>query len=704
MHIWREENAMVTCHKLLLILSIIILTILASCSGETIPETPTVTVPPTATFTPSPTYTPTPTFTPTATPTQRLPVAPQTQMPVPDQSISADNLDQVVELARWGKGVITDAIFSPDGKQIAVGTTLGVSLYQADTLDEILYFETGASVNSVVFSPDGETLATGLNDNTAKLWKTSDGTLLKSFDGHVDEKPKKDSEKPEITSVAFSPDGSQVAGGSSDGTVSLWQVLDGILVNTFKNHTDTVSSVLFSPDGETIFSASRDGKVHMINIADNRIIHTFLGVGIIDASISNDGKILATYDAYYYYQGGIKHTEDKLILWDVASGEKMDDVLKRGFIENKEITTNLAFSPNGQFIAAAFPNRMVKIWDITNDELKYTFDDLKPNSWYYLNDFTLSFSPDSQFLLLAGANVIGVWNAQKGTLISNSTIKSEEIVNIAQSPDMETMAAIEGANVNLIQVSDGSLIPIQEKIQSNGSLAFSPDGRTLLISMFGATAQLWSLSDQSTKKSFKAEDGYSAFGGVAFSPDGQIVGLGTRGTGEVEILQVADGTLIKKLFVDTYAFIQSVQFSPDGNYLAASTWTRIRLFQLPNGQLLQTYNRGPSIAFAPDSTLLAGGSADKTITVWKLPKGDVFYVIKDCPDEVWALAFSSNGKYLIAGYYDGTIDVFLMSDGTLLRRWKGHSELVSDLLITSDGKYLISASYDGTIRMWGIKP
>ncbi len=252
---------MITKQKILLLLIVVVSIILTSCGKEQAVIEATATLPPTATFTPTSTFTPSPTFTPTVTPTPRLPVLPGTQMPASDIVISANNLDQVVELARWGKGVITDTVYSPNGKFIAVGTTLGVSLYQADTLDEVLYFDAGASVNSVAFSPDGETIATGLNDNTVKLWKEFDGTLLKSFDGHVDVNAKKGAEKPEVTSVAFSPDGSQFVGGSTDGTVSLWQVLDGKLVKTFKNHTERISSVFFSPDGQELFSSSLGGKI-----------------------------------------------------------------------------------------------------------------------------------------------------------------------------------------------------------------------------------------------------------------------------------------------------------------------------------------------------------------------------------------------------------------------------------------------------------
>ena len=175
-------------------------------------------------------------------------------------------------------------------------------------------------------------------------------------------------------------------------------------------------------------------------------------------------------------------------------------------------------------------------------------------------------------------------------------------------------------------------------------------------------------------------------------------------TGEVELRRVSDSSLLATMLVEPDSFVGWVYFSPNGNYLAAATWDRIRLFQLPEGKLLQTYNRGPGIAFSPNSALLAGGYKDKSITVWNVPKGDILFMIKDSYDEVQALEFSPNGEFLVAGYLDGTIEIFLASDGSLLKSWKGHTRAISDLVFAPDGRKLISSSYDGTIRVWGLKP
>ena len=78
-------------------------------------------------------------------------------------------------IARLGKGGVSyddqGIAFSPDGSRLAVATSMGVWLYDAETFDEIALL-TGhkEAVTAVAFSPDGTKIASGSVDGTVLLW------------------------------------------------------------------------------------------------------------------------------------------------------------------------------------------------------------------------------------------------------------------------------------------------------------------------------------------------------------------------------------------------------------------------------------------------------------------------------------------------------------------------------------------------------
>ncbi|MEH1850655.1 MAG: ribosome assembly protein 4, partial [Nostoc sp.] len=75
-------------------------------------------------------------------------------------------------------------------------------------------------VNSVAYSPNGQQLASASNDKTIKIWDVSSGQLLKTLTGHSSY----------VNSVAYSPNGQQLASASNDKTIKIWDVSSGQLL------------------------------------------------------------------------------------------------------------------------------------------------------------------------------------------------------------------------------------------------------------------------------------------------------------------------------------------------------------------------------------------------------------------------------------------------------------------------------------------
>jgi WD40 repeat protein len=117
---------------------------------------------------------------------------------------------------------------------------------------------TGA-VRSVAYSPDGKHIVGGSSDRTIRIWDVTIGAQEGlPLTGHTDW----------VYSVAYSLDGKHIVSGSSDRTIRIWNATTGVLEGTLTGHVGEVFSVAYSPDGKHIVSGSRDRTIRKWDAGD----------------------------------------------------------------------------------------------------------------------------------------------------------------------------------------------------------------------------------------------------------------------------------------------------------------------------------------------------------------------------------------------------------------------------------------------------
>ena len=209
--------------------------------------------------------------------------------------------------------------------------------------------------------------------------------VAKPFGGHTSS----------IFCISFSPDGRQIALGSHDQTIRIWDIQTGASV-ILMGHTKQVLSIVFMADGKQIISGSSDMTVRIWDINSCRLVHaplTDIGSVIHFVGLSPDEKMVVA-----------EGWDGCLCTWNMETG-----VLVSGpshwhtegstAVKFVAMSTFSAVSPDGNWVARNGElNDMgtpIKVWNTQTGQLVATF---QTNCKFVQS---LTFSPDSKYILFA---------------------------------------------------------------------------------------------------------------------------------------------------------------------------------------------------------------------------------------------------------------------------------------------------------------
>jgi WD40 repeat protein len=465
----------------------------------------------------------------------------------PDQSIEIWNWQtgQKIRSITTHVGWVNVVSLSNDGSLLAcaagqegAGNSLA-EIWNTQTGGLVRSIHTNGDVYSTAFSPDGKTIALGLGKYSggnvdAELWDLTRGERKQQLRGRGFE----------VTSLAFSKDGSTITTADAAGIVRVWDTVHGVLLKTMGKREFSVPTTV-SADGRFAAVATHSGDATVYEALTGKPVLEIHGVShVMNRVVScNNGQTLITGGR----RVGPGSSVGELLFWDMQTGICTASFQGGGNVHSWD---TLAASPDGRYVAASDDKKAV-VWDVPARRLLATF---APPETEKKRITAVAISPNGRLLAIGGikpkqtpprtgpptriisssgpdeAGFLEIWRVSDHMKLRDCSEVNGPVDAIALCSNGTTLieAGVQ-TGIAAWDVNTGSII--KRYWGAHGSLysvSVSSDGHTVAAAGYSETFQVWPRNRANLPLEFRTS-GYDTFA-VAVAPDGtQVVAGGQQG-------------------------------------------------------------------------------------------------------------------------------------------------------------------------------
>ncbi len=572
---------------------------------------------------------------------------------------------------------ITAFAWSPDGARLALCGGIGtIRVAEASTGRTLLSWRLPGYTSAYALHFDGRTLAAACADAKLRIYDASSGRELAVAPCAKDGALASDGKRLAVTqedgslaildpatgreaarfmnagkpmSIAYSPDGSKIVGGSFESGVRLWDVEgDGVVLGEGRG----VTAVAFTPDGLRVVARRRDGSVTAYDVKTGAVAREY------ESAENPVAFQRAPYGALAVCGKTGLLAAASFLAGPLRLRALSDGALLRELPALAGGIRAMRFSPDGAQLAVLGNDKSFRLMDPATG--------LRSTIAAGHEGFVRSvvWTPDGRGLLTGGVEgSVRLWDAGDGAArwtVESRGGYSHRAPTLALLPDGTSFLEGSGRRIFRRKLADGSEIPWPKDVEPSGTnFVVSPAARRVFVLEERSGLAAWSL-DAWARTTILENSSVSAWWGLDVAPDGRSVATMALTHGRGEVWGLGDGRKEPRFVFQgpkTKYWSGGCPFSPDGRRLAISASSAaIAILDAQTGRQESTWSGHPaevsSLAWSPDGRLLATADWQGSIRVWEAASGREAFLLDGGVDVVYAVAFSPDGRELAAGGQD----------------------------------------------------
>jgi len=464
--------------------------------------------------------------------------------------------------------------------------------------------------------------------------------------------------------------------------------------------------IAYSPDGK-LFAVATTIGIWLYDgddvTAPPRLLWDKMQKGAtLDIAFSPAGRFIAAGTGGEFPESG----DNALLIWDVQSGEVVHHLLG-----HTSQITDVAYSPDGQFIATITMNDGLFIWDAQTGELSRQMDTIN-------NLVSVDYSPDGQYIATSTyhdvpeRNIVFIRDVQTG-----ETIHAFQHISLSldYSPDGQFLAsAWDGVRVWDAQTGDEiATLPYDDYIND---VSFSPDGQSLAVATYNNAVDIYDVATMTRVYTINAFQNLT--NGVVYHPDGQTIATFNRLNERA--VRWWDAKTHELVHEDDFnSFMNTAILTTDSQTILYSEGFRIGRLDVANLLAYQplsddhtfisldrsNYYQSVSWLIASPFGLIAASQQEKGITVWDSQTGEVVYDIPPITQRLSRGAFHPYQNWLTA-LDDGDLYVWDMETGEQIQTIALDEAINSFDYDTNDDRLVLTTYstnddlYDATVYVY----